>query len=388
VLQDHQKGEDFDADTVNPVSLQLLLFIDARPSSQENIDQIKTYLEGLRAEYKFELQIYEISEQPHLVEHFKLVATPALVKNHPEPRHTLAGGDLVAQIKKWWPRWLRPMSQSEEYDRENEDKSPFSLPSASCSAELMLLSDEIFTLKKEKQKLLEQLGFKDQLLAMLAHDLRSPLTVASIALETLELGYKQGEDKLSPKIKEHLHKQARKQFQLMDRMITDLLQASKNVNAQLEIKPKKFYLQSLCEDILRQFASCFEAKFQKLNQDLPQDLPPVYADEELIRQVMVNLLDNANKYTPEGGTVEVSILHRTSQKIQVTVSDSGPGVPQEKQEQIFEEHFRLKRDRGKKGYGLGLALCRNIIRVHYGQIWVDRNSHQGSCFHFTLPVYR
>jgi two-component system clock-associated histidine kinase SasA len=170
-------------------------------------------------------------------------------------------------------------------------------------------------------------------------------------------------------------------------MITDLLQASKNINAHLEIKPTKFYLQSLCEDVLRDFAPAFEAKSQKLNQDIPQDLPPVYADEELIRQVIVNLLDNANKYTPEEGTIGFSILHRTTQKIQISVSDTGPGIPKETQEMIFEEHFRLKRDQTQEGYGLGLAFCRNIIRVHYGQIWVERNPSQGSCFNFTLPVY-
>ena len=119
-----------------------------------------------------------------------------------------------------------------------------------------------------------------------------------------------------------------------------------------------------------------------------QDVPAVYADEELIRQVIVNLLDNAVKYTPEGGKVTMSILHRTTQKVQVSICDTGPGIPEEKRERIFEGHFRLQRDQGKEGYGLGLSLCRKIIRVHYGQIWVDSVLGQGSCFHFTLPVYR
>ena len=104
--------------------------------------------------------------------------------------------------------------------------------------------------------------------------------------------------------------------------------------------------------------------------------------------MIVNLLENAIKYTPEGGKINFSILHRTAQKIQVSVCDTGPGIPEEKQERIFEGHFRLKRDESKEGYGLGLALCRQIIRVHYGQIWVDSVPQEGSCFHFTLPVYR
>ena len=103
---------------------------------------------------------------------------------------------------------------------------------------------------------------------------------------------------------------------------------------------------------------------------------------------IVNLLENAAKYTPEGGQITFSIIHRTSQKVQVTISDTGPGIPEEKQHRIFEGHFRLQRDRNQEGYGLGLALCRKIISAHYGQIWVDSVPDQGSDFNFTLPVYR
>ena len=89
-----------------------------------------------------------------------------------------------------------------------------------------------------------------------------------------------------------------------------------------------------------------------------------------------------------GGTISLSVIHRTSQQVQVSISDTGDGIPKEKQERIFEGHFRLKRDEKKEGYGLGLALCRNIVRAHYGQIWVDSAPNKGSSFHFTLPVYR
>ena len=72
----------------------------------------------------------------------------------------------------------------------------------------------------------------------------------------------------------------------------------------------------------------------------------------------------------------------------MAIQDTGPGIPKEKQEKIFEESYRLQRDQSKDGYGLGLALCQRIIRAHYGQIWVDSALGEGSCFYFTLPVYR
>ena len=80
-------------------------------------------------------------------------------------------------------------------------------------------------------------------------------------------------------------------------------------------------------------------------------------------------------------------LHRTTQKVQVTIHDTGPGIPADNKEKIFEDSYRLQRDESKDGYGLGLALCQRIIRAHYGQIWVDSEPGNGSWFYFTLPVY-
>ena len=160
------------------------------------------------------------------------------------------------------------------------------------------------------------------------------------------------------------------------------------MNAKFAVHYHDVSLQVLCKEILEQYSNLFEDKSLILVIDIPQDIPLVYADEELIRQVIVNLLDNAIKYTPSGGKITVSILHRTTQKVQVSVCDTGPGIPEEKRERIFEGHFRLKRDQEKEGYGLGLSLCRKIIRAHYGQIWVDSVLNQGSCFQFTLPVCR
>ncbi len=369
------------------ISIQLLLFVDERPSSHEYIKPIRDYLETVTKDYPYQLEVIEIHEQPHLVEHFRLVATPALVKIAPEPRQTLAGSNLVNQLKKWWPKWQSSLEENNN-NGHIEEQASNTVNLIGYSAELMRLSDEIFRLKKDKEDLLEQLKFKDQVLAMLAHDLRSPLTAASIAVETVELARNQEPTERNQKLIEQLFCQARNQFRVMNRLITDILQASKSMNAQLHAEQREVFLPGLSKDILAQYHNLLAEKSLTLIPDIPQDVPTVYADEELIRQVIVNLLDNAIKYTPEGGEITLSILHRTSQKIQVSVCDTGPGIPEEKQERIFEGHFRLQRDQAKEGYGLGLSLCRKIIGVHYGQIWVDSVLGQGSCFHFTLPVYR
>lgn len=376
--------------------LQLLLFVDRRPSSGEQLRQIRKYLSELEAQHIFQLQVIDVGEQPYLAEHFKLVATPALIKLHPEPRQTLAGSTLVTQLENWWPRWQR---SAEEYIMGLDTQVNTSAPEASkptinsitYSAELIQLSDEIFRLKQEKEKLQEQLQFKDRIIAMLAHDLRNPLTAASIAIETLELGFeaKDGRaSRLRPELIAQLLKHARTQTRAIDRMITDILQAARGTSSELRIHPQPLDLGELCQDVLNHLQDQFRLKAQQLETDIPKDLPRVYADSERVRQVVVNLLDNAIKYTPVNGKIHVSILHRTTQKVQVSVCDDGPGIPPENQEHIFEDHFRLQRDEKQSGYGIGLSLCQRIVRAHYGQIWVDSILNQGSCFHFTLPVYR
>lgn len=388
MLESHDLTPPPHQDAVTAVSIQLLLFLDDRPSSLEYIHQVISYLEKIAEGIPYNLKVIEIGEHPHLVEHFRLIATPALVKIFPEPRQTLAGSNIVHQLERCWPRWKQTLEEHKSQLGKEGNLRSLKDNEVSYSAELMQASDEIFRLKKEKESLLEQLKFKDQILAMLAHDLRSPLTAASIAVDTLEIADNQEPSERIIQLKTQIYQQAKAQFQTMNRMITDILQASKTMTSQFQLQQSQISLKILCEGVIEQLKEQFKLKELTIIQDIPQDLQAIYADEELIRQVVVNLLENAIKYTPEKGKVTLSILHKTTQKVQVSVCDTGLGIPKEKQERIFEGHFRLKRDETKEGYGLGLALCRKIVQAHYGHIWVDSIPDQGSCFHFTLPVYR
>ena len=384
--------------TTAEVPLQILLFVDQRPNAKEQIQQIRRFLNDLRADYPFELQVIDVGEQPYLAEHFRLVATPALIKIHPDPRQTLTGMNLVAQLKDCWSHWQTSVESFLENQVELKstvDQAPFvsasKISSIAHSSELLQLTDEIFNLKQEKEDLQAQLQFKDQIISMLAHDLRNPLTAASIAIETLEIGHKAQEGqgyRLTSAMTAQLLKHGRSQIRTIDRMITDILQSARGTSAELQVVPQKLELGALCDSVLENLEERFRAKSQQVNTDIPTDLPIVYADTERVRQVLTNILDNAAKYTPIDGTIHVSMLHRTAQKVQVSICDTGPGVPEENHDRIFEDHFRLQRDQAQDGYGIGLSLCQRIVRAHYGQIWVDSVPNQGSCFHFTLPVYR
>ena len=379
--------------------LQLLLFVDGRPKSRQQVQRIRAYLKELEAVYSFELQLIDVGEQPYLAEHFKLVATPALVKIHPEPQQTIAGTNIIPQLKTWWPRWqttvdtfLKLQEDLQESLDENSQliSSKHTIHSVATSSALIQLSDEIFRLKQEKEKLQEQLHFKDRVIAILAHDLRNPLTAAAIAIETLQSNYnpETGEfTRLKPAMALHLLKQARSQTRIIDRMIADLLQVGFGQDTELPITPQKLQLGELCLEVLEELSDRYISKSQTIETDIPQDLPLVYADPDRIRQALINLLDNAIKYTPVGGIISLSGLHRTTQKVEFSIGDSGPGIPEENRDRIFEHLFRLQRDQNVDGYGIGLCLCQRIIRAHYGQIWVDSSPHGGAWFHFTLPVY-
>ncbi len=382
--------------------LQLLLFVDERPKSRLQIQQIRFYLKQLQLEYDFELQIIDVGKQPHLAEHFKLVATPALIKIHPEPRQVLAGSNIVSQLKTWWSRWQasvesylelqQELQQATENDLSNgcPKKSQIPINSLATSSEIIQLSDEVFRLKQEKQQLEEQLLFKERVIAMLVHDLRNPLTAAIIAIDTLKSNYNfdKGEFKrLTPKLIAHMLNHARNQTKVIEKMITDLLEVGRSKDTKIPISPTKISIGNLCLEVLEELSESYKAKSLKIEQDIPQDLPFVCADSERLRQVLINLLDNAIKYTPPLGTITISGLHRTSQKVQLSIGDSGPGIPEENRDRIFENHFRLKRDEAKDGYGIGLSLCKRIIQAHYGQIWVDTAPNGGAWFHFILPVY-
>jgi two-component system clock-associated histidine kinase SasA len=370
--------------------IHLLLFIDKRPSLHQEVQQIRSYLQQLQDQQQLRMQVIEVSEQPYLAEMFKVVATPALVKIFPDPKQTLTGSDLIAQFQKCWPRWQKEASVIPMIPANNQGSvaaTVTGIDAVNYSTQMLKLADEVFQLKQDNEKLLEQLNFKEQVLSMLAHDLRSPLTAASLALETIELT--QSTDRgINSATKEQLFKQARNQFRLMEQMISGILQAAKHNQAELRIVPTRIQIGHLCVDALEQIHDKAMVKHHQLITDIPQVLPEVYADAAWIKQVMVNLLDNAVKFTPKGGQIGVSVLHRTMQKIQVSVSDTGPGIPEENREKIFENQFRLNRDRDCEGYGIGLSLCQKVVRAHYGQIWVDCPKSGGSCFHFTLPVYR
>ena len=359
--------------------------------------EIRDKLDVLKAEHAFELQVVDVGKQPDLAEHYRVIATPALLKLYPLPRQILAGSNLSDQIDNWWERWQEELIAGED----EADKSVE--VDASVTAQILLsdslgyvsrsieLSDEIFRLKQEKAALLDRLRLQDRAMSVLAHDLRNPLTAAALALGTLEIIHNPDDYRanlLEPAKIAKLIDRARTQLQSIDRLVTDILQPLATNTNEVDLRPQQLDLTNLVLDVISQLDPQLQAKSQKIATDIPLDIPCVYGDPDKLRQVITNLLDNAIKYTPDRGQIRICALHRTAQTIQVSITDNGLGIPKEKHKHIFQDRHRLDRDLLQSGYGIGLALCQQIVRAHYGQIWVESVLGRGSVFNFTLLVYR
>ena len=114
-------------------------------------------------------------------------------------------------------------------------------------------------------------------------------------------------------------------------------------------------------------------------------LPDVYGDNEMLRRVVVNLLENAIKFSPQRSNVLIA-AKLSAREVTVWVEDHGPGIPADQRERIFTKFIRLKTDGISKGFGIGLAFCRLAVQAHGGSIWVENSSEGGSRFIFTLPA--
>lgn len=366
--------------TLSESTLQLLLFIDDRPKAKDLVKEVENFLQREGDYCRSELKIINVASQPQLAELFKVVMSPALVKLSPSPRQTIAGKNIIKQLETCWDTWTHEVLNK-------KTNHPLELTqNIDYMSEVARLADDVFRLSQEKAEIEEQIRFKDRVLGMFAHDLRNPLTAILLAIDTIE---KSG-DKIDPQMVSRLLMHARNKARDADNMITDILEAGRGVNAKFRTQRQKIQLDQLCHRVVNDFYfhKCLEGKMQNLVKDIPTDLPPVYVDQEKIRQVLINLLGNATKYTPEGGKIELTVMHRTALKIEVSITDNGPGIPAELRDRVFDERYRLERDGEADGYGIGLSVCRRIVTAHYGHIWVDDAiGTKGSCFRFTLPVY-
>ncbi len=222
--------------------------------------------------------------------------------------------------------------------------------------------------------------YKSEFLTMISHELRTPLT-SIIAFTELLLN----DPRLAPEQRESLSEVLESSQKLLG-MITNLLDYSRLEAGKVKLFREVLDLRDLIRDGVRTVQPLAAKKRIMLSIDCAPEVPLVHADPLRISQVLLNLLSNAVKFTPEGGRVAVE-CRADQREVRVTVRDTGPGVPEEEQELIFQP-FRQGREKGRpEGWGLGLALSASLVRAHDGRIWVESEPGHGAAFTFTLPIW-
>tara|TARA_B100000212_G_scaffold238187_1_gene181302 strand:+ start:179 stop:1324 length:1146 start_codon:yes stop_codon:yes gene_type:complete len=354
--------------------LKLLLVASRHHLTRGDIRLLIEYLEREDCGFDVTLDFSDPTDNPELLELYKLVALPALIKLEPAPKQIFAGSSICSQVKTWVPRW--------QYEGLNKgigiNLRAKTIESNQTQKEL-LLEDDLLVLRQENETLTKKIHSQESLLRMVAHELRTPLTAAGLALQSQKLG------QISMTKFQEVLKRRLEEIELLSK---DLLEVG-STRWETLFNPQKVDLANISAEAILELEKLWLNRKIKINTDIPSDLPPVFADQRRMMQVLLNLIENALKFSEDGGEIFITMLHRTNQWVEVIVRDNGPGIPPEEQQRIFVDRVRLPQTSQETiGFGIGLSVCRRIVEVHGGKIWVVSKPTEGACFYFTVPVWR
>ena len=216
------------------------------------------------------------------------------------------------------------------------------------------------------------------LLSSVSHDLRTPLAAITGAASTLLLEGSKITEEFRMELLRSIHEEGAR----LARMVTNLLDVSSLESGSVKLNKELYFIEELIGSALMRA----DAKLSghKVVTSIEHGLPLLRMDGLLIEQVLINLLENAAEYTPNGTTVTISAV-TVKPDIHVIITDNGPGIPAGEEERIFDKFYANSKD-DMKGGGLGLAICRGIIHAHGGKIWAQNAPEGGAKFTFTLPI--
>ncbi|MCK4309731.1 MAG: HAMP domain-containing protein, partial [Candidatus Atribacteria bacterium] len=222
---------------------------------------------------------------------------------------------------------------------------------------------------------------RSEFVANVSHELRTPLTSIQGFIETLKEGAINDPEKA-----QYFLAIIEKQSNRLNNLIEELLQLSKIESQEIAMNLQSIDLRDLIDRTISEFKKKIEQKDHKIKINISPQLPLVKADPEQIEVVFRNLLDNAVKYTPDGGEIYILALEK-AENIYIEVADNGIGISAEHLSRLFERFYRANKDRSRKlgGTGLGLAIVKHIVQAHKGTIGVESKPGKGSKFFFTLP---
>jgi signal transduction histidine kinase len=245
---------------------------------------------------------------------------------------------------------------------------------------IILLAIEDITERKVTEKLLQELAKrKSSFVANVAHELKNPL---SIIRESMSLILDEFGGKISGKQREILEIGKRSTNRLI-RLVSNLLDLSQIAAGKMKLKEEEIHLDILVEEVLKIYEREISKKKLVLKKEIPLNIGSIIGDRDKLTEVLINLLNNAIKYTPEGGNIVVK-MNEIEREIRFEIADTGPGISEDHIDEVFDKFFRITSEQ-QEGTGLGLPIAKNIVELHKGKLWVESEVGKGSKFVFTLP---
>ena len=246
----------------------------------------------------------------------------------------------------------------------------------------LMLAAGLYLVYSNVRRELHLARLKSDFVANVSHELKTPLALIRLFAETLELGRVPSEEKAH-----QYYRVINKESHRLTQLINNILDFSRIEAGRKEYRFAPTDVARVVREVIESYRFQIEQQGFELKVDVGDDLPHVPADEEALGQALINLVNNAIKYSRESKTIHIEV-HRDGSKVLVTVKDTGIGIPRSEQKKIFEKFFRGEDSlvHETKGSGLGLALVRHIMEAHGGSVEVESTPGKGSAFTLVLPV--
>lgn len=222
---------------------------------------------------------------------------------------------------------------------------------------------------------------RKELISAASHDLRTPLASIQAMVDSINDGVVTDQET----IRRYL-RTTQSEVEKLSQLINDLFELSQLDSSVLELQMEEASLQDLLSDTLESMMPQAAARGVHLKGAIEGEVPPVVIDARRVQRVLYNLVQNSIRHTPQDGTIYIR-ARDADPEVQVEVSDTGEGIPEQELPRLFERFYRPDRSRSRSsgGAGLGLSIAKGIVEAHGGRIWVESTVGKGSIFRFTLP---
>jgi signal transduction histidine kinase/GGDEF domain-containing protein len=253
------------------------------------------------------------------------------------------------------------------------------------------LKDYAEQLERANQELRKVDAMKSEFVSVASHELRTPLSAIKNSIQLILSGKTGAVNENQTKFLS----MAERNINRLTNILNDLLNLSKIESGKIELTFEDVALKGLIELIVSSLRPQADGKSITIALEIPDGLPAAYGDKDKIEQILINLIGNAIKFTPEEGNILVSAVPFTeqreggvSQKVAISVKDTGIGIPPDQLESIFDKFYQVEGTlhRSVGGTGLGLAITKGLVEAHQGKIWAKSEAEKGSVFTFTLPA--